>query len=128
MSRHEELRRLALAWNEAWNSRDPARLAGFFAPGSSFCEPNLPAAVDGAEGVTASATRTWSEWPHTVFEPISITVDEQRVVIEWRTTLSHKTGLAHVLEGVDILEFEGNLVASCRSYYDTRTRAPSRKR
>lgn len=128
MSRADELRRLALAWNEAWNSRDPAQLARFFAPDGTFAEPNLPAPVPGAEGIAASATRTWSEWPHAVFETVSITVEEPRVVLEWRTSRRHKTGLAHVLEGVDILEFDRDRIVSCRSYYDTRTRKPNRKR
>lgn len=126
MSRAEELRQLGLAWNEAWNSRDANRLARFFAPESTFFEPSLLGPMNGAEGVMASAAKTWSEWPRAVFEPVSITVEDSRVVVEWRTSEKHKTGLAHVLEGVDILEFDGDLIAACRCYYDTRTRKPSR--
>ncbi|HTE50124.1 MAG TPA: nuclear transport factor 2 family protein [Kofleriaceae bacterium] len=120
----EELRRLALEWNRAWNSRDPSRLARFFAPGSTFSEPSLAGPMDGAEGVAASATKTWSEWPRAVFESVSVTVEGARVVIEWRTSATHKTGLEHVLEGVDVLEVSQGLVTSCRSYYDTRTHTP----
>ena len=126
MGRTEELRRLGLAWNEAWNSRDAAQLVRFFAPGSTFYEPNLSAPMSGPEGIAASATRTWSEWPRAMFEPISITVAESRVVVEWRTRAVHRTGLEHLLEGVDILEFEADLVVACRTYYDTRTHQPSR--
>ncbi len=122
MARADELRRLGLAWNEAWNSRDPSRLAAFFAAHGSFQEPQLTVPTGGAEGVRASATRTWSEWPGAVFEAVSVTVDEPRVVVEWRTSATHRTGLQHVLEGVDILEFEDDLIVSCRTYYDTRTR------
>jgi SnoaL-like domain len=128
MSRTEELRRLGLAWNEAWNARDPARLAGFFAPASTFFEPSLAEPVDGAVGVAASAAKTWSEWPRAVFEPVSVTVEGSRVVVEWRTVDRHRSGVAHVLEGVDILEFEQDLVVACRSYYDTRTASPSPRR
>jgi uncharacterized protein (TIGR02246 family) len=122
VKRSEELRRLAQAWNEAWNSRDPDQLARFFAPGSTFYEPNLPAPVGGAEGVAASATRTWSEWPGAVFETVSITVDGPRVAVEWRTSATHRSGLQHLLEGVDILEFDGDRIVACRTYYDTHTR------
>lgn len=122
MSATDELRRLGQAWNQAWNSRDPSRLAAFFAPGSTFSDPSLAGPLDGAEGITAAAARTWSEWPHAVFEAISITVEGARVVVEWRTTEAHRSGLEHVLEGVDILEVQDGRVAACRSYNDTRTR------
>src|SRR6266545_4090655 len=128
MSRTEELRRLGMAWNEAWNSRDPAQLVRFFAPGSSFYEPSLSAPMSGPEGIAASAARTWSEWPRAVFEPMSVTVEDPRVVVEWRTRAVHRNGLEHLLEGVDILEFEAHLVMACRTYYDTRTHIPSRGR
>jgi ketosteroid isomerase-like protein len=31
VSRNDELRALTSAWNDAWNSRDASKLAGFFA-------------------------------------------------------------------------------------------------
>jgi hypothetical protein len=128
MVRIEELRRLGLAWSDAWNSRDATQLARFFAPTSTFYEPSLEAPMSGPEGVAASAAKTWSEWPRAVFETVSITVEESRVVVEWRTRATHKSGLAHVLEGVDILEFDGDLVVAVRSYHDMRTYTPARPR
>lgn len=122
MARADELRRLGLAWNEAWNSRDASRLAAFFAADSTFHEPQLTSPMTGAEGIRASATRTWSEWPGAVFEALSVTVEEPRVVVEWRTSATHRSGLQHLLEGVDILEFDGDRIVACRTYYDTRTR------
>jgi len=122
--RTDQLRRLGLAWNEAWNSRDVSRLTRFFAPRSTFYEPSLAGPMPGIDGVTASAEKTWADWPRAVFAAITITVEEPRVIIEWRTSAAHRTGLQHLLEGVDILEFDGDLVASCRVYYDTRVEAP----
>ena len=126
--RTDQLRRLGLAWNEAWNSRDVSRLTRFFAPRSTFYEPSLAGPMPGAEGVTASAEKTWADWPRAVFAAVTITVEEPRVIIEWRTSAAHRTGLQHLLEGVDILELDGDLVASCRVYYDTRVEAPPVKR
>ena len=126
--RTDQLRRLGLAWNEAWNSRDVSRLTRFFAPRSTFYEPSLAGPMPGIDGVTASAEKTWADWPRAVFAAITITVEEPRVIIEWRTSAAHRTGLQHLLEGVDILEFDGDLVASCRVYYDTRVEAPPVKR
>ena len=126
--RTEELRRLGVAWNEAWNSRDVSRLTCFFAPRSTFYEPSLAGPMPGAEGIAASAEKTWADWPRAVFSPVTITVEDPRVIIEWRTSAAHRTGLQHLLEGVDILELDGDLVTACRVYYDTRLQPPPVKR
>ena len=126
MSRAEELRRLGHAWNQAWNSRDAEQLVRFFAADSTFYEPSLATPIAGPEGVAASAARTWSEWPGAVFEAVSVTVEDPRVVVEWRTSATHRTGLQHMLEGVDFLEFDGDRVVACRTYYDTHTRRTRR--
>jgi ketosteroid isomerase-like protein len=120
----DQLRRLGLAWNDAWNSRDVSRLTRFFAPRSTFYEPSLAGPMPGADGVTASAEKTWADWPRAVFDPVTITVEPPRVIVEWRTSAAHRTGLQHLLEGVDILELDGDLITSCRVYYDTRVEVP----
>lgn len=122
--RTDHLRQLALSWNDAWNSRDVSRLTRFFAPRSTFYEPSFSGPMAGIDGVTASAEKTWADWPRAVFTAVTITVEDPRVVIEWRTSAAHRTGLQHLLEGVDILEFDGDLVSSCRVYYDTRIEPP----
>ena len=124
-SRSDSLRRFAAAWNDAWNRRDAAALVGFFATRSTFYEPSLAGPLDGREGIAASAARTWGDWPRATFEPLSITVEPPRIVIEWRTRAVHKSRLAHILEGVDILEVDdADRITSCRIYYDTRAEAP----
>jgi ketosteroid isomerase-like protein len=126
--RTDQLRRLGLSWNEAWNSRDVSRLTRFFAPRSTYYEPSLSGPMPGAEGVTASAEKTWDDWPRAVFSAVTVTVEDPRVVVEWRTSAAHKSGLQHLLEGVDILEVDGDLVTACRVYYDTRVEVPPARR
>ncbi len=126
--RTDQLRRLGLSWNEAWNSRDVSRLTRFFAPRSTFYEPSISGPMPGVDGVTASAEKTWADWPRAVFSAVTITVEEPRVIIEWRTSAAHRSGLQHLLEGVDILEVDGDLVTSCRVYYDTRVEPPRVRR
>ena len=127
MTRSDELRQLGLAWNQAWNSRDVAELVRFFLPDSTFYEPNLAGPMAGADGVKASAVKTWSDWPGGVFDVVSLIVEDPRVVVEWQTRAIHRSGLEHLLEGVDILEFEGAGLRSCRIYYDTRSHKPGRR-
>jgi ketosteroid isomerase-like protein len=118
MSRRDELKRLTDAWNDAWNSRDPSKLAAFFAADSTYYEPSLPAPEPGAAGVAAAAAKTWSEWPGVRFEQVSQTIDEPRVVLEWRSTARHKSGTVVELQGVDVLEWHGDRLRAARVYYD----------
>jgi hypothetical protein len=129
MTRADDLRQLALAWNEAWNSRDVSRLTRFFASRSTFYEPSLSGPMGGVDGVSASAAKTWADWPRAVFDTVSVTVEEPRVIIEWRTSAAHKSGLEHLLEGVDILELDDDeLIVACRIYYDMRVEKPRQRR
>jgi steroid delta-isomerase-like uncharacterized protein len=118
MSRHDDLKRLVTAWNDAWNSRDAGKLADFFTEDATYYEPALPAPMAGRSGVQKAAEKTWSEWPDAVFAPVSLTVEDPRVVIEWRSSARHRSGKVVELQGVDILEWKGDKLTSARIYYD----------
>jgi len=122
MSRSDELRELTHKWNQAWNSKDADELAGFFGDGSTYYEPSMPAPTPGPAGVRDCAQKTWAEWPEASFEEISITVEEPRVALEWRSSAIHRSGVAVQLEGVDVLEWRGDVLASARVYYDEHKR------
>lgn len=124
MSRTEQLRQLAITWNDAWNSRDPARLEAFFTPDGTYYDPDLPAgAIAGKQGIRQVAQKTWADWPQASFEALTITVEDPRVVLEWRSTAKHRSGVELQLEGVDLLVWEGDKVSAARSYYDVHSRA-----
>lgn len=119
----DKLRELATAWNDAWNGGDASRLAGFFAEGASYYEPGLRSGpVPAAEGIVASAEKTWADWPGASFEAVSILVDGDKIAVEWRSSATHKSGTALTLEGVDILEVDGDKITSCRVYFDVHAR------
>lgn len=122
MSRNDELRALTTAWNDAWNSKDASTLAAFFADGATYYEPDLAEPQDGASGIGAVAEKTWAEWPTASFEEVSMTVEDPRVVLEWRSTATHKSGKTLNLEGVDVLEWSGDKLSSARVYYDVHAR------
>ena len=122
MSRNDELRTLTTAWNDAWNSRDTSKLAGFFAEGATYYEPDFAEAKDGASGIGAVAEKTWADWPEASFEEVSVTVEDPRVVLEWRSTATHSSGKTVNLEGVDVLEWDGDKLKSARVYYDVHAR------
>ena len=123
MSRYDEIRALTDAWNTAWNSRNASELASFFAAEGTYYEPDLNSGpVAGPTGVSAAATKTWADWPSAEFSIVSMTIDGSRVVLEWRSTATHRTGKAVNLEGVDILEWQGSKIVSARVYYDEHSR------
>jgi ketosteroid isomerase-like protein len=118
-----DTRALTNAWNDAWNSREADKLADFFAEGSTYYEPGLGSdPIDGAAGIREAAEKTWQEWPEATFEAVSITVEGTRTVIEWRSNATHRSGAAVRLEGVDVLEWDGDKLESARVYYDEHSR------
>ena len=125
MSRNDELRALITAWNDAWNSKDASTLTAFFAEGGTYYEPDFPEPADGASGIAAAAEKTWADWPDATFEEVSVTVEDPRVVLEWRSTATHRSGKTLNLEGVDVLEWQGDKLASARVYYDVHVRKTS---
>ncbi len=122
MDRTEQLRELASRWNDAWNSRDAEQLAAFFMPEGTYYEPDLDGKVRGADGIQSVASRTWADWPEVTFEAVSITVEDPRVAVEWRSSARHKSGVELQLEGVDVLTWEGDKIASAQVYYDVHQR------
>lgn len=122
MGRIEELQGLTSKWNDAWNSRDASQLAAFFTPDGTYYEPDLDAAVNGISGIGAVAERTWKDWPEATFEEVSVTISDPRVVLEWRSTATHRSGKVLNLEGVDILEWDGDKLTAARVYYDVHRR------
>ena len=122
MGRTEELQELTTRWNLAWNSRDTAQLAAFFTPDGTYYEPDLEAAVNGASGIGAIAESFWKCWPEATFEEVSVTISCPRVVLEWRSSATHSSGKVLNLEGVDILEWDGDKISAARVYYDIHRR------
>ena len=67
-------------------------------------------------------TGSWAEWPGASFESVSVTIEGNRVVLEWKSTATHRSGKEVTLEGVDILEWDGDKLTAARVYYDEHTR------
>lgn len=123
MSRRDELEALATEWNTAWNGRDAGALASFFHDDATFYEPGLgPSPVPAKQGIISSAEATWRDWPESEFTTVSLTVDGDRVVVEWRAEAKHRTGRPYTLQGVDILEWDGPRIRSARVYFDVHDR------
>lgn len=122
MARNDELRELTKAWNDAWNSRDASKLAAFFTDSGTYYEPDLAEAVSGKTGIEGPAKRTWDDWPDVSFDIVSTTIEDPRVVLEWRSAAKHKSGKILNLEGVDVLEWDGDKISAARVYYDVHSR------
>lgn len=123
MNRHDEIRALTLSWQEAWNSRDPERLAALFDDDGTYYDPELPSGpVPGQAGIRQNAEATFRDWPAALFEVVSLIVQEPLAALEWRSTATHRSGQVLTLEGVDLLEWRGHRLAAVRSYYDVHQR------
>jgi ketosteroid isomerase-like protein len=118
----DKLREIAKKWNDAWNGGDAGALVAFFADGGTYYEPSMAGPVAAAEGIKSSAETTWRDWPGATFEAVTVIVGGDKVAVEWRSSATHRIGTDVNLEGVDILEFDGDKIKSCRVYYDIHTR------
>ncbi|MBW2258210.1 MAG: nuclear transport factor 2 family protein [Deltaproteobacteria bacterium] len=122
MSRPEELQQLSIAWNDAWNSRDLDLLADLMAGDGTYYEPELSEPTPGRPGLRAAAEKTWAEWPSATFQLVTLTIQGDRAIVEWRSTATHRSGVQLRLEGVDVLEWDGDKVKAARVYYDVHQR------
>ena len=112
---------------DAWNARDPDRIASFFAEGAVYDDRGAGEVARGPAGIHAHAARVHAAFPDLHFELVRTAHGEDFSAGEWRSRMTHRgeiNGLAptgRVVEssGVDLatLDAEGRIIHLV-SYYD----------
>jgi steroid delta-isomerase-like uncharacterized protein len=123
----EERERLMRNYLAAWNGRDAARIASFFAEGAVYDDRGAGAIARGHEQIEAHAARVHAAFPDLMFELVRAAHGDVFTAGEWRSRMTHRgeiDGLAptnRVVEssGVDVatLDAAGKIVHLV-SYYD----------
>ena len=62
--------------------------------------------------------KQWQEWPQLTFSIKAVVGQDQRVALEWRSQGTHATGRSLSVEGVTVLQWVGDHLATARTYYD----------
>jgi steroid delta-isomerase-like uncharacterized protein len=122
-----ERERIMLDYLEAWNARDAARVATFFAPDAVYDDRGAGAVVRGPDEIRAHAARVHAAFPDLSFELVRAAHGDGFTAAEWRSRMTHRgeiDGLAatgRVVEsaGVDLATLnEDGRIAHLVSYYD----------
>ncbi|MGH8501559.1 MAG: ester cyclase [Gammaproteobacteria bacterium] len=113
---------------DAWNRRDAAGIVACFTGSGAYCDPTAGDNLRGGQ-IAAYATGLWTAFPDLRFEVGRIAATGDGVLAaEWRmlgTNTGAFNGLPPAgrtvdLPGVDIMEPDGNKLASVTGYFDSR--------
>jgi steroid delta-isomerase-like uncharacterized protein len=124
---HADRERLMLDYLAAWNARDSARVASFFAEDAVYDDRGAAAVARGPDEIRAHAARVHAAFPDLRFELLRAAHGDSFTAGEWRSRMTHRgeiDGLAatgRVVEsaGVDVasVDAEGR-ITHLVSYYD----------
>jgi steroid delta-isomerase-like uncharacterized protein len=114
--RTAHLAALAAQLTEAWNSRDPARVAALCAPDYEGENVGEAAPHHGPEGMAASVTAYLAAFPDLQFTVDDVVIQGDRVVQVWRVRASHRGSLMNIpptgrpvaVRGASLLTFRGD--------------------
>jgi predicted ester cyclase len=115
-----------------WNSHDPDQLLSLATDDVTWVDPIIPGGVaEGKEAVSEWLVSAWTAFPDLTFEFVGepfVSIDGSRVGAAWigRATFtgSHPSGLEPTgapieMTGIDVYEFEGELVRRVVTETDT---------
>ncbi len=118
---------------EAWNSYDADRLLAFWTEDIAFADPTIPGgSLHGKEAARDWVEAIWRAAPDIAFEAVGepfLSVDGMRLATGWRCE-GHFTGPGidppgwaptndiFKFEGIEIFEFEGDLVCDDTVFFD----------
>ena len=115
------------SYQEAWNSREPAAVAAFFAPGATYDDRGAGELAEGREAIEAHAASVMAAFPDLRFEVVRAAHGDDFTAGEWRATMTHRgelsglaaTGRRLTSAGVDVATLgEDGLITHLVSYYD----------
>jgi steroid delta-isomerase-like uncharacterized protein len=111
----------------AWNARDAAGVASFFAQVAVYDDRGAGAVARGPDEIRAHAARVHSAFPDLSFELVRAAHGDDFTAAEWRSRMTHRgeidglapTGRVVETAGVDVatLDAEGR-ITHLVSYYD----------
>jgi steroid delta-isomerase-like uncharacterized protein len=118
---------LMASYQEAWNSREPAAVAAFFAPGATYDDRGAASSPRAARRSRPTPRLVMAAFPDLRFEVVRAAHGDDFTAGEWRATMTHRgelSGLAATgrrlnSAGVDVATLgEDGLITHLVSYYD----------
>ena len=127
----EFVRDFVARWQDAWNSHQPERVVALCTEDVVLSDPALQQPAEGRDAVRRYLEDVWRAFPDLTIatpDPAFVDVDRQRAALPWRiagTMLGRAepsgfapTGARVEVQGVDLYEFRGSMLARIRTHYD----------
>jgi len=121
--------RVAIAYIEAWNQRDPGKIVATFADGGTYTDPASGGTLAG-EAIGQYASGLFAAFPDLSFEVVSAgPVSENMVAAQWLMRGANTgslsgappTGRKVAMPGADFITVEGDKIRSVRGYFDMKS-------
>ena len=128
---HAFVERWSERFLDAWNAHDPSAVADLCTEGVRVDDPALPETLHGREGMRHFAAATFRAFPDfriEGLEPPYLSASRPRALAPWRMSGTMEgpwefmgmapTGRSMEIDGMDIWDFEGELLDAHRLLYD----------
>ena len=121
--------RVASAYLEAWNQRDPGKIVATFAADGTYIDPASGGALVG-EAIGQYASGLFAAFPDLSFEVVSVgAVGKNLVAAQWMMRGANTgslfggppTGRKVALPGADFITVDADKIRSVRGYFDMKT-------
>ncbi len=96
------------------NSRSVEQVVSLFGESGTYEAPGTGGPISDGQLVWFLG-RVWEGWEGLTFTPQSVTAQDNRVVIEWRSRATHNKALV-TAEGVTVIEIEDGHIRRARTY------------
>jgi hypothetical protein len=109
-------------YEQAWEQRDPAQAAALFTENAPYHEMPFDAPKTGRAGIRDYWATVTADQRDVDFKSQVVAVNGQTGIARWSASLTSAASGARVeLDGVFILEFDGNLCSELREWWHVRT-------
>ncbi|MCC6272476.1 MAG: nuclear transport factor 2 family protein [Deltaproteobacteria bacterium] len=113
----EELHRLCDAWLETWTGNRPERLLAHYAEDAFYRDPARPEGLRGREALAAYFEKLLAKNPEWRWRRQALFPTESGFILKWVAQLPvGDTALR--LEGMDLVELEGEKIRRNEVYFD----------
>lgn len=109
--------RWAKAWIDSLNRHNLEQVKPLLAPGATYEDP-LSGGERSGPFLTFLLLATFHRFPHAHYELERATGDQDSLAVEWRATGLFKGTNQTPLNGVFVIQLQGNAIASVRGYFN----------
>jgi SnoaL-like domain len=112
-------------WLKAWTDKDVERLLTFYAPDTTYKDPQVPAGLQGHEQLRAYLTRLFAETPAIEYKPNETWPTHNGFCGRWIATIDGPDGAKSYMRGFDLVVLKGGQIALNEVYTHMLPEAPA---